>query len=138
MRKINMIIVHCSATKAEQDIGAEEIDAWHKKQGWQEIGYHYVIRRNGTIEKGRDLEKAGAHCRGQNKHSIGVCLAGGINGAGRPENNFTAEQFASLKLLLSELKEKFPQAGIYGHCDFAAKACPCFNVKEFLSKEFGE
>lgn len=138
MRKINMIIVHCSATKAGQDIGAEEIGAWHRKQGWSEIGYHYVIRRSGKIEKGRDLEKAGAHCRGRNRHSIGICLVGGINGAGNPENNFTAEQFVSLKLLLSELREKFPQTVIHGHCDFAAKACPCFNVREFLLKELGE
>ncbi|MFG6359724.1 MAG: N-acetylmuramoyl-L-alanine amidase, partial [Mailhella sp.] len=106
MREINKIIIHCSATKPTQDIGAAEIDMWHKKQGWDEIGYHFVIRRNGETEKGRDIEIAGAHCKGQNKNSIGICLAGGIDENGRAENNFTDKQFQSLRNLAAKLKKE--------------------------------
>lgn len=132
MRKIDKIIIHCSATKANQDIGVAEIDEWHKKRGWAGIGYHFVIRRNGKIEKGRPLEAIGAHCKGQNKNSIGICLAGGININGEPENNFTPAQFQSLRKLVADLKNNFPQATIHGHNEFANKACPCFNVQEFF------
>lgn len=133
MRKINKIIIHCSATKASQDIGAKEIDAWHKKQGWQEIGYHFVIRRNGTVEKGRALEKAGAHCKGQNKNSIGICLVGGIDDNGKSQNNFTEAQFASLRKLAADLKLQYPNASMHGHNEFAAKDCPCFDVQKFFA-----
>lgn len=132
MRKINMIIVHCSATRSSQDIGAAEIDKWHRKQGWDGIGYHFVIRRNGKIEKGRPLEVTGAHCKGQNKNSIGICLVGGIDADGKPQNNFTDTQFQSLRKLVTDLKNNFPQATIHGHNEFANKACPCFDVKEFF------
>lgn len=132
MRKINKIIIHCSATKASQDIGVKEIDAWHKKQGWEEIGYHFVIRRNGRCEKGRDIEKIGAHCKGHNADSIGICLVGGIDNNGKPQNNFTDAQFQTLRKLVADLKQKYPQATIHGHNEFANKACPCFDVKEFF------
>ena len=132
MRLINKIIVHCSATRKNQDIGVKEIDKLHKKNGWSEIGYHFVIRRNGEIEKGRDLEKVGAHCKGQNKNSIGICLIGGVNEELKAENNFTAEQFISLRNLLCDLKLQFPTSSIHGHREFAAKDCPCFEVKDVL------
>lgn len=135
MRKIDKIIVHCSATKPTQNIGAAEIDAWHKKQGWDEIGYHFVIRRSGEIENGRAVEKIGAHCKGHNADSIGICLVGGIDTAGKPENNFTDAQFASLRKLVLELKAKFNILYIFGHNEFANKACPCFNVKKFFGKK---
>ncbi len=134
MRDINKIIIHCSATKASQDIGAEQIDAWHKKLGWSGIGYHFVIRRSGETEKGRDIEAVGAHCKGQNKHSVGICLVGGIDASGRAENNFTAEQFAGLRRLVSELKQQYPNASVHGHNEFAAKDCPCFDVREFFGR----
>lgn len=136
MRKIDKIIIHCSATKAHQDIGAAEIDKWHRQQGWEEIGYHFVIRRNGKIEKGRAVEKIGAHCKGQNVGSIGICLVGGIDTDGKPKNNFTDAQFASLRSLTAKLQGQFPDLlSIHGHNEFANKACPCFNVKEFFGRK---
>lgn len=136
MRTIKNIIVHCSATRASQDIGAAEIDTWHKQQGWDEIGYHFVIRRNGEIEKGRALEKIGAHCRGHNAESIGICLVGGIDKDGKPENNFTQNQFSALRSLTAKLQGQFPAIQhIHGHNEFANKACPCFDVKEFFAQK---
>lgn len=135
MREINKIIIHCSATQPTQDIGAYQIDELHKKQGWSGIGYHFVIRRNGRIENGRPLEVTGAHCKGQNKNSIGICLVGGIDAGGNPQNNFTDAQFQALRKLVADLKQKYPQATIHGHNEFANKACPCFNVKEFFNEK---
>ena len=133
MREINKIIIHCSATKVSRDIGVFQIDEWHKNQGWSGIGYHFVIRRSGEIEKGRDIAAVGAHCKGQNKHSIGICLVGGIDDHGKSQNNFTAEQFAGLRRLVSELKQQYPNATLHGHNEFAAKDCPCFDVREFFA-----
>lgn len=134
MRKIDKIIVHCSATRPSQDIGAAEIDTWHRQQGWSEIGYHFVIRRNGQIENGRAVEKIGAHCKGHNAESIGICLVGGIDKDGKPENNFTDAQFTSLRSLAAKLQVQFPCIqSIHGHNEFAKKACPCFDVKKFFS-----
>lgn len=133
MREINKIIIHCSATKPSQDIGAFQIDEWHKKQGWSGIGYHFVIRRSGEIEKGRDISVTGAHCKGQNKNSIGICLVGGIDENGKSQNNFTPAQFAALRELVQKLRADFPQASIHGHNEFAPKDCPCFNVREFFA-----
>lgn len=134
MREINSIIIHCSATKASQDIGVKEIDKEHKKNGWDGIGYHYVIRRSGRIENGRALEKAGAHCKGHNANSIGICLAGGIDNSGKAENNFTDAQFLSLLTLLNKFTRELPVKTIAGHYQYARKDCPCFNVNEFLDK----
>lgn len=134
MREINKIIIHCSATKPGQDIGAEEIGAWHRQRGFEGIGYHFVIRRGGEIETGRDLQRAGAHCRGQNKNSIGICLVGGIDENGKSQNNFTPAQFASLRELVKKLQADFPQASVHGHNEFAAKDCPCFCAADFFGK----
>lgn len=135
MRKINSIIVHCSATKRGHDIGAKQIRELHVKgNGWKDIGYHYVIRINGVIEKGRPLDVVGAHCQGHNADSIGICLVGGLNAKGKPENTFTQAQFDSLKKLIVELKEQFGNLLIFGHNEFSNKACPCFDVKEFVQK----
>lgn len=134
MREITQIIIHCSATKPNQDIGVKEIDAWHRKLGWSGIGYHFIICRNGETEIGRDLAKAGAHCRGQNKNSIGICLVGGIDENGKSQNNFTPAQFAALRELVQKLRADFPNASVHGHNEFAAKDCPCFDVQGFLSE----
>lgn len=144
MRKINKIIIHCSATKADQDINAAIIRSWHKAapRKWSDIGYHFVIKRDGTIEAGRPLERSGAHCKGHNSNSIGICLVGGLNGAGGPENNFTDTQFNSLKLLVDGLCFKFGITEVKGHRDYSpdknkdgkitkdewVKVCPCFDV----------
>lgn len=130
------IAVHCSATSEKQDIGAADIDRWHRQKGWQCIGYHYVIRRNGKIEEGRDDEVVGAHVEGFNSVAVGVCMVGGVDAddVSKAENNFTPEQFASLKVLLQHLKKKYPLAIIQGHRDFpkVAKACPSFDVRAWM------
>lgn len=132
MRVIDKIIYHCSATWSTQDIGAKEIRKWHVEGNkWQDIGYHYVIRRNGVIEPGRDLDKVGAHCTGYNDRSIGICVVGG--GPRGEDKDFTREQFDSLALLTKFLRLKFPYATIHGHNEFANKACPVFSVKQFLA-----
>lgn len=131
MRKINEIIIHCADTPEGRNDKAADIDRWHKAQGWQGIGYHYVIDLDGTIEPARDLEKAGAHCTGHNANSIGIVYIGGrCKDAGTPKDTRTDAQKASLVLLLKYLRAKYPDAKIYGHRDFAQKACPCFDAKE--------
>lgn len=141
MREINLIVVHCSATTPLQDIGVKEIRDWHvNENGWSDIGYHYVIRRNGFIEDGRPIARAGAHARGYNKKSIGVCYVGGVNINGDPEDNRTQMQLQSLVTLLKKLVRQFPSAEVVGHCNLpgVAKACPSFDAKEefnFLNKK---
>lgn len=133
-RKVTDIVVHCSATQPSQDIGRAEIDRWHRQKGWRQIGYHYVIRRDGRIEVGRGLEEVGAHVEGHNAHSVGICLVGGINGKGVSENNFTDEQFKSLGYLLRQVKGITGAENILGHRDYpnVRKACPSFDVREWL------
>lgn len=132
MRKIDTIIIHCAATKPSTDIGAKEIDNWHRAKGYFGIGYHYVIRRNGEVELGRPLDKAGAHAKGHNETSIGICLVGGIDDRGNPENNFTPEQWAELAKLVTDLQGRFGALKVIGHNEVAAKACPSFNVQKWL------
>ncbi len=131
MREINYIAVHCSATKPSMDVPVERIDKWHKRRGWSGIGYHYYIRRNGAIFLGRDLKTPGAHVRGFNNESIGICYEGGIDEQGKAEDNRTKEQKQALKNLLIVLKQRFPQAFIKGHRDFpnVSKSCPCFDAE---------
>ena len=126
------VIVHCAATKPSMDVGVREIRQWHKERGFLDIGYHFVIRRNGTIEDGRDVNQVGAHTVGQNETSVGVCLVGGVDDKLQPQANFTPQQMATLRKLLGDLKVLFPQAHVKGHRDFAAKACPSFDVKRWL------
>lgn len=131
--KTDFIAVHCSATTEKMNIGAADIDKWHRQRGWACIGYHYVIRRDGTVEQGRDEAVIGAHVEGWNAASVGICMAGGVdaNDVSKAVNNFTPAQFESLKKLLGELKTRYPKAKIQGHRDFpkVAKACPSFDVK---------
>ena len=130
MRKITEIIVHCSATPEGQNFTAEDIDRWHKQKGWQGIGYHYVIYLDGSIHKGRDESVIGAHCSGQNANSIGICYIGGVDKNNNPKDTRTKAQRQALIELLKSLKAKYPKATIYGHRDFANKACPCFDAAE--------
>lgn len=133
------IAIHCSATSDKQNIGAADIDKWHRAKGWACIGYHYVIKRDGTVEHGRDDAVVGAHVQGFNEHSVGICMVGGVSAddVNTAENNFTPAQFKSLKTLLVELKKKYPKAKIQGHRDFphVAKACPSFDVRAWLKAE---
>ncbi len=135
MRDIDTVIIHCSATKPSQDIGVQEIRRWHiEENGFFDVGYHFVIRRDGSIENGRPLEKIGAHCKGRNQTSLGICLVGGLSEEMKSENNFTHEQMESLKVLIKHLKAKFSLEGIYGHNHFSPKECPCFEVGSWLRK----
>ncbi len=128
MRNIREIIVHCTATRFNREVTVAEIDSWHKSFGWKGIGYHYVVMLDGKICIGRAVEEVGAHCRGHNSFSIGVVYVGGIDGMGQPADTRTPAQKIALRDLLMSLKKKHPQAHIFGHRDFAAKACPCFNA----------
>src|SRR5690606_37442354 len=142
----DLIVVHCSATKASADIGVREITQWHIQRGFDTVGYHYVIRRNGELETGRPQNAIGAHVRGHNSNSIGICLAGGVDTNNKPENNFTPAQFTTLEALLRRLKERYPQARILGHRDLSPdkngdgkitpnefiKACPSFDVVQWF------
>ena len=130
MRKINKIILHCSATKAGQHFTVEDITKWHKQRGFRTIGYHFVIYLDGTVHKGRDISEIGAHVEGQNSNSIGICYIGGLDQGGKAFDTRTPEQKEALVKLVAEMKAKFPQATIHGHNEFANKACPCFNVKQ--------
>ena len=133
MRKINQIIVHCSATPEGKDFTVQQIDAWHRQRGFRCIGYHYVIYRDGSVHRGRPEDRVGAHCTGHNAHSIGVCYIGGCASDGKtPKDTRTDAQRAALVKLLRELKAKYTVAAIHGHRDFAAKACPCFDVRKEL------
>ncbi len=131
MRHINEIIIHCSATKEGRDYSARDIDRWHRERGWNGIGYHYVIRLDGTVEVGRPVKRAGAHCSGHNAGSIGVCYVGGLDGSGKPKDTRTPQQRSALHDLVARLKAAYPDATIHGHREFARKDCPCFDCSEF-------
>lgn len=142
MSKTNktLIIIHCSDTFEHMDIGVKEIRRWHvQERGWRDIGYNWVIRRNGVVEGGRDLdndgdyfEEIGAHTAGKNAISVGICLIGGRGKSGQPENNFTPEQFKALEKLIRVIKADHPHMTVHGHREFANKACPSFDVQEWL------
>ena len=145
------IIIHCSATKPSHNVDIKDIDRWHREQGWRMVGYHFLIKRDGTVQEGRGLMEGGAHAKGYNERSIGICLAGGICGGeacehehvswasgqkGKPENNYTLRQWEALEILVSTLKEeRFPDADVIGHNDVEpGKACPCFDVKTWWNQ----
>jgi hypothetical protein len=143
-RQIDEIIIHCAATRPDWMQGQtaeakrDEIRRWHKDRGWRDIGYHYFIDRNGRTVAGRPLQEAGAHTKGHNSKSIGICLAGGH---GSSENdafldNYTFEQEQALRVLINELKVRIPGIKkITGHNQYAAKACPGFNVPRWLANQ---
>ena len=146
MRNIDSIIVHCSATKAGQDFTATDIDRWHRERGFNGIGYHYVVRLDGKLEKGRDVSLAGAHCKGWNKRSIGICYIGGLDENGRPADTRTNAQKRVLYQIIMDLQWEYNILQVLGHRDTSpdlngdgviepyeyVKVCPCFDVKEFL------
>lgn len=148
--QINAIVIHCSATRAGQDIHAADIDKWHKERGFNEIGYHYVIDLDGSVEFGRALPKDGAHCNtaglsglSYNKHSIGICYIGGLDANGNPADTRTDAQKLAMHELVLRLMEKYPIVEVIGHRDASPdkngdgkitpnewiKQCPCFDVK---------
>ena len=129
MRSVKEIIIHCSATREGQDIPVETIKDWHLARGFNDIGYHFYIDLNGVIYKGRDIDKIGAHCKGRNRNSIGVCYCGGVEADGKtPKDTRTQEQKESLLHVLKTIKAMYPESMIYSHNEFANKACPSFDA----------
>ena len=144
MRDINLIVVHCSATKEGQDVSVEQIDKWHRVRGFRKIGYHYVIGLDGIPRLGRDIEEAGAHVKGHNEDSIGICYVGGLDADGKPKDTRNEAQKRGLYQLIKMLKVNFKDAVVVGHRDLSpdkdgdgvvekhewVKACPCFDAIE--------
>ena len=133
MREINKIIIHCSATREGENFEVAEIRKWHLARGFSDIGYHFYIDLYGEIHKGRDISKIGAHCKGHNRNSIGICYCGGVEADGKtPKDTRYDCQKESLTAVLRTLKAMYPNAVIHSHNDFANKACPSFNAtKEY-------
>ena len=138
------MIIHCSATPEGRDYTVADIDRWHRERGFNEIGYHYVVYRDGSIHEGRDVAKMGAHCKGQNANSIGICYIGGLDANGKAKDTRTEAQKRALRVLVAKLVKEYPIKEILGHRDTSpdtdgdgivephewTKACPCFDVKE--------
>ncbi len=120
--------MHCSATEAGRDFDAEDIRTWHKARGWSDIGYHYVIKLDGTIEAGRPVDRVGAHTKGHNEDSVGVCYIGGLKD-GKPFDTMSEIQEIAFIELVFSLRNVFGWMPIHGHNEYAAKACPSFNVQ---------
>ena len=141
-RQIDYLVVHCTATRENQFISVEDVRRWHLNRGWSDIGYHYLIYLDGTIKKGREDYKVGAHVKGFNRKSIGISYVGGVDRDLRPKDTRTHEQKEALCELLKELKELYPKAQIKGHREFSkdlnnngviepfefSKACPSFDA----------
>lgn len=141
---IDSLVIHCSATRAGQDVRAADIDKWHKERGFAMIGYNYVIDLDGTVEIGRPLTMVGAHCKGWNDRSIGICYVGGLDKNGNPKDTRTPAQKEAMNRLVYDLLEAYPTiTQILGHRDTSPdlngdgtitpnewiKACPCFDVR---------
>lgn len=129
MRQITEIIVHSTATPKGMNATAKDIDKWHKLRGYNCIGYHFVILRDGTIERGRAVEMAGAHCKGNNAETIGVAYVGGLNENKQSADTRTGAQKIALNVLLTDLVKQYPTIRkISGHRDYCNTACPSFDA----------
>lgn len=129
MRPIRKIIIHCTATPEGRHYTVGQIDRFHRQKGFKSIGYHFVIYLDGTVCPGRPVERIGAHCRGHNADSVGICYIGGIDSRGNPKDTRTPAQRAALIDLVRKLKTDFPEAAVCGHNQFSNKDCPSFNVQ---------
>ena len=129
-RHIDLIVIHCSATRATQRYTVDDCRRDHRARGFADIGYHYYITRDGVVHAGRPLHIVGAHATGYNAHSIGICYEGGLDIRGRPADTRTSEQKDTLLKLLERLKTDYPQIRVVGHRDLpdVKKDCPCFEV----------
>ncbi|MDO4163494.1 MAG: N-acetylmuramoyl-L-alanine amidase [Bacteroides sp.] len=146
MRNINYIIVHCSATREDRCLTVAALEAEHRRRGFDGIGYHYYVRKDGTVLSTRPLAKVGAHCRGYNRYSIGICYEGGLDSQGRAKDTRTPEQRMALRQLVARLLRRFHNARVCGHRDLSpdlngdgritsdewTKQCPCFEVAKEL------
>lgn len=129
-RKItDEIIVHCTATPEGREVSVDELRRWHKKAGYSDVGYHYIVHLDGKVSVGRQEDLAGAHTINHNYRSVGVVYVGGLDKQMKPKDTRTEAQKATLLRLLKQLKAKYPKAKIYGHRNFANKACPCFDAE---------
>lgn len=135
--RTDYIVVHCADTYASMDIGAKEIRKWHvEDNGWSDIGYHFVIRRDGTREIGRKIDAQGSHVKGFNSCSVGICLVGGKGDDGKACNNFTKAQFDALWEVLQILRVHYPKAEVVGHRDLnGGKQCPSFEVSKWIQQK---
>lgn len=131
MKEVLYIVLHCTCTRLSQHVTVDDIDRWHKARGWEKIGYHWYVDRDGNIFPGREEYYAGAHVRHYNQHAIGVCYEGGVDEKGRYADTRTPAQKAKLYFLLKDLKESYPNAKIVGHRDFpnVHKECPCLDAQ---------
>jgi N-acetylmuramoyl-L-alanine amidase len=130
MREIKKIIVHCADTPEGRDVRTAEIKRWHtEERGWSDIGYHWVVELDGSLHAGRPEEVSGAHCKGHNSDSIGICYVGGSDASGNPKDTRTQEQKEALVSLISDLLDRHTEAEVFGHRDFSEKACPSFDAK---------
>jgi len=123
------IILHCSATPPTLDIGVSTIDKWHKAKGWRMCGYHFVIKLDGTIERGRALNEYGAHTKGHNT-AVGICYIGGLDTNGKPADTRTEKQQHALLKLIESLAICLGSLSIHGHNEYSTKSCPCFDVRK--------
>ena len=148
MREINLIVIHCSATREDRCFTEHDLEECHRRRGFEGAGYHFYIRKDGKIITTRPVERAGAHAKGFNAHSIGICYEGGLDCNGRPKDTRTEWQKHSMRVLVRVLLKEYPGSRVCGHRDLSPdlngngeiepeewiKACPCFEVKEFCSK----
>jgi len=131
MRTIDEIIIHCAATPEHKSFTAKDIERWHKERGFRSIGYHWVVLLDGSQERGRPEAQAGAHCKGRNAMTIGICYIGGVDKNGKPKDTRTDAQKRSLLGLCQRLVDQYPTIKkISGHNQYAAKACPSFDVRQ--------
>ena len=134
-KSTDYIVIHCAATKASMDIGLTEIRKWHvQDNGWRDVGYHYIIRRNGEVELGRSIRDTGAHAAGYNHKSVSVCMVGGMAEDNSAENNFTPHQWVALIIEIKKLSEMYPDAKIIGHNEISEKECPSFDVQKWKAE----
>ena len=143
MRALREIIIHCTATRPDwwwdknPQAKVKEVTRWHIDRGWSDIGYHYLIDRDGTVVTGRPLDRTGAHVKGRNTGTVGISLFGGFGGSAGDSfaDNFTDDQEQALRDLIAKLKADYPSISkISGHNQYAAKACPCFSVPAWLKR----
>lgn len=129
---VRYLVLHCSATRCTQDYSAEQLRRDHRSRGFYDVGYHFYVRRDGTMTQHRFLLEVGAHARPYNRCSIGICYEGGLDGQGKPANTLTMAQKERLSELLVILRRLFPKAKVVGHRDLPGttpKACPCFDAE---------
>ena len=133
-KNVRWIIIHCSATPEGRDVSVEDVRRWHvEERGWSDIGYHWFIELDGTLKQGRHESRSGAHAKGFNSASIGVCYAGGVDSKMKPKDTRTDDQKITLGCLMQDLRGRYPKARSIGHCDVSSKACPSFDAKSEYS-----